>query len=257
MTYHRVLKKQNSKLPSLKKSEARQTTKNAEQPHPNGYKADTAVYNGIDVGVFKSEDEKYTLYPITNATTNVTEYYTYKALRDEFVPLKYVNIGGNMYILLDYPESYEIPKGYFETAVQIGDKTVNALCSEDEALKDIYFLYCYQGGVEQFFSYDATDASIQRSPDLTVKMDEQASMPTGVKGIVYKFKALDKLTKILIVALAVCVVIIILLIILLLTSRKGGYKGKRLSNLFEDDEELNTFLSIDDSIFQQEEKTEE
>ena len=82
-------------------------------------------------------------------------------------------------------------------------------------------------------------------------------MPTGVKGIVYKFKALDKLTKILIVALAVCVVIIILLIILLLTSRKGGYKGKRLSNLFEDDEELNTFLSIDDSIFQQEEKTEE
>lgn len=229
-----------------------------EMPVPNGYKADTAVYNGIDVGVFKSEDEKYTLYPITNATTNVTEYYTYKALRDEFVPLKYVNIGGNMYILLDYPESYEIPKGYFETAVQIGDKTVNALCSEDEALKDIYFLYCYQGGVEQFFSYDATDASIQRSPDLTVKMDEQASMPTGVKGIVYKFKALDKLTKILIVALAVCVVIIILLIILLLTSRKGGYKGKRLSNLFEDDEELNTFLSIDDSVFQQtEEKTEE
>ncbi len=230
----------------------------SEIPVPNGYKADTAVYNGIDVGVFKSEDEKYTLYPITNATTNVTEYYTYKALRDEFVPLKYVTIGGNMYILLDYPESYVIPKGYFETAVQIGDKTVNALCSENESLKDIYFLYCYQGGAEQFFSYDVTDASIQRSPDLTVKMDEQASIPTGIKGIVYKFRSLDRTVKILILALAVCVVIIIVLTVLLLTSKRGRYKGRRIANLFEDDEELNTFLSIDDSVFQSaEEKTEE
>lgn len=230
----------------------------SEIPVPNGYKSDTAVYNGIDVGVFKSEDEKYTLYPITNATNNTTEYYTYKSHRDEFVPLKYVTIGGNMYILLDYPESYEIPKGYFETAVQIGDKTVNALCSENESLKDIYFLYCYQGGAEQFFSYDVTDASIQRSPDLTVKMDEQASIPTGIKGIVYKFRSLDRTVKILILALAVCVVIIIVLTVLLLTSKRGRYKGRRIANLFEDDEELNTFLSIDDSVFQSaEEKTEE
>ncbi len=227
-------------------------------PVPNGYKADVATYNGVDVGVFKSEDEKYTLYPITNATNNTTEYYIYKSLRDEFVPLNYVNVLGKMYILLDYPENYVIPGDYYETAVQIGDKTVNALCSEDESLKDIYFIYCYFGGTEQFFSYDVTDASIQRSPDLTVKMDEQSSTPTGIKGVVYKLKAFDRLTKILILSLAVCVIIIIVLLILLITSRKGRYKGKRVANLFEDDEELNTFLSIDDSIFNPtEEKTEE
>ncbi len=225
---------------------------------PDGFKAATAVYNGIDVGVFKSEDEKYTIYPITKSADASTDYYVYKSLRDEFVPLNYVNVLGKMYILLDYPENYAIPAGYYETAVQIGEKTVNVLCSEDEALKDIYFLYCYFDGTEQFFSYDTTDSSVQRSPNLTVEMDEQSAAPTGIKGVIYKFRSLDRLTKILALALGGCAVIIIVLSVLLITSRKGRYKGKRIANLFEDDEELNTFLSIDDSIFQPtEEKTEE
>lgn len=225
---------------------------------PDGFKAATAVYNGIDVGVFKSEDEKYTIYPITKSADASTDYYVYKSLRDEFVPLNYVNVLGKMYILLDYPENYAIPSGYYETAVQIGEKTVNVLCSEDEALKDIYFLYCYFDGTEQFFSYDTTDSSVQRSPNLTVEMDEQSAAPTGIKGVIYKFRSLDRLTKILALALGGCAVIIIVLSVLLITSRKGRYKGKRIANLFEDDEELNTFLSIDDSIFQPtEEKTEE
>lgn len=225
---------------------------------PDGFKAATAVYNGIDVGVFKSEDEKYTIYPIAKSADASTDYYVYKSLRDEFVPLNYVNVLGKMYILLDYPENYVIPAGYYETAVQIGEKTVNVLCSEDEALKDIYFLYCYFDGTEQFFSYDTTDSSVQRSPNLTVEMDEQSAASTGIKGVIYKFRSLDRLTKILALALGGCAVIIIVLSVLLITSRKGRYKGKRIANLFEDDEELNTFLSIDESIFQPtEEKTEE
>ena len=217
---------------------------------PNGFTPSTAVYNGVDVGVLKTEDGKYTLYSITNSQNQTTDYYVYKELRDEFERLSYMMNGNNMYIFADFPEGFVIPKGYYETALQIANgDTVTALCSEDEALKDIYFIYCYFAGSEQFFSYDTSDLSIQRSPDLTVAVNNPEFIPGGIKGIIYKFNALEGLTKTLAIALigAVVLIIVLIIVVCVLASRTrmdGAHSGK----FFGNDDEIEDFLRIDENF---------
>ncbi len=217
---------------------------------PNGFTPSTAVYNGVDVGALKTEDGKYTLYSITNSQDQTTDYYIYKELRDEFERLSYMMNGNNMYIFADFPEGFVVPKGYYETALQIANgDTVTALCSEDEALKDIYFIYCYFAGSEQFFSYDITDLSIQRSPDLTVAVNNPEFIPGGIKGIIYKFNALEGLTKTLAIALIGAVVLIIILIIVVcVLASKNRTEGAHSGKFFGNDDEIEDFLRIDENF---------
>ncbi len=181
--------------------------------HPQGFTASTAVYNGTDIGVLASENGEYTLYLLSNPISGQTDYYVYKELRDEFSLLPYLTVGDKLYIFVALPEKRVVPKGWYETAVTLGNTNATAFCSEDEVMKDIYLIYCYCDGKEQFFRYDMTDGSIQRSPDFSVSVNSDGTSENGIKGLFTHFNSFDKTTKILFLSLGVAAVLIIALII--------------------------------------------
>ena len=207
-------------------------------PVPAGFSLQTVTYNGVDVNVFKSDSADYTLFQITDSETSASDYYIYKELRDEFVPLNYITINNNLVILSDLPEDYAVPEGYYETAVTLGDKEIRAFCSNDERLSDFYIIYCYVNGAEQFCSFDMKESTLQRAPDFQLG-DAQIPSDDGREGLLEWFASLDGFTKILIyVILVESVVVIVLFILVLVVGRKR--------KAYDDDDDNNNII-IDDS----------
>ena len=181
---------------------------------PAGFVAATESYNGQEIPVFKSDNPEfdYTLFRISRDEDKYVDYYIYKSMRDEFVPLQYMVVNNVMYIFAELPETYVIPDGYYETATTLGNGTIKAFCAEDEALADLYVVYCYMGGKEDFYRFDALQSTVQRAPDFSVTPKEEPVEQTGIMGFI---NSLTRLEKILALALAISVIIIITLIIVL------------------------------------------
>ncbi len=216
----------------------------SQSPVPTGFTAATATYNGNEIGVFKSDTADYTLFLISRDEDAYVDYYIYKEMRDEFVPLQYMLVANNMFIFAELPEEYIIPEGYYETAVILGNTTVQAFCSNDERLSDFYTVYCYANGEEQFFRYDMSQSTIQRAPDFTLTPDESELIPTGIKGLIYKFGLLDNTTKILCYVLAGALIVIISLTISLIIVVKRRPKAHNAVGIIDDSDMADFFNMV-------------
>ncbi len=206
-------------------------------PVPLGFTLAKETYNGVEMDVFKSNTADYTLFTIYRDEDAYTDFYIYKELRDEFVPLEYMTINGNMVIFAQLPEGYTAPAGYYETAVTLGGKTVKAFCSEDERLSDIYVIYAYAGGNEQFFRFDNLETTLQRAPDFAPM--EGADTPASQDdGLLAKWNAFDRITQIALIAAAAMTVVSIALLISLIAVSKRKRRNK------DDDLELGEDFDI-------------
>ncbi len=187
---------------------------------PAGFTVGTTTYNGKEISVFKNEDATYTLYRISRDEDGYVDYYEYKAHRDEFVKLEYMTVNNTMYIFAELPENYIVPEGYYETAATLGDSTVKAFCSENEALKDFYVIYCFANGYESFYRFDTAQSSIQRAPEISVFPPEE---PVKEKqNLIELFMSLSVLERVLICTnAAFLIAVAALAVILILKSRKG------------------------------------
>lgn len=201
---------------------------------PMGFVSATESYNGQEIPVFKSDNPEfdYTLFRISRDEDKYVDYYIYKSMRDEFVPLQYMIVNNVMYIFADLPETYVIPDGYYETATKLGNSTIKAFCAEDEALADLYVVYCYMGGSEGFYRFDAQHSTVQRAPDFSVTPKEEPVKETGIKGFI---NSLTRLEKILALALAVSVIVIIILIIALCVTAHRRSRHSYNDPLCDDD----------------------
>ncbi len=205
---------------------------------PAGFVAANESYNGQEIPVFKSDNSEYdyTLFRISRDEDGYTDYYIYKSMRDEFVPLQYMIVNNIMYVFAELPETYIVPEGYYETATTLGNGTVKAFCAEDEALADLYVVYCYTAGNEGFYRFDALQSTVQRAPDFSVNPPEEPVEETGIMGFI---SSLTRLEKILILALAVSVIVIIILIIVLCI--KGRRSRHGYNDPLDDDDMVDFF----------------
>ena len=186
--------------------------------------------------VFKSDTADYTLFTIYRDEDAYTDFYLYKELRDEFVPLEYMTVNGNMVIFAQLPEGYTAPEGYYETAVTLGDRKVKAFCSADERLSDIYVIYAYAGGNEQFFRFDNLETTLQRAPDFA-PLEGTDTPASQDNGLLAKWNAFDRITQIALIAAAVMTVVSIALLISLIAvskrKRRGGHDDLELGEDFD------------------------
>ena len=205
-------------------------------PVPLGFTLAKETYNGVEMDVFKSDTADYTLFTIYRDEDAYTDFYLYKELRDEFVPLEYMTVNGNMVIFAQLPEGYTAPEGYYETAVTLGDRTVKAFCSEDERLSDIYVIYAYAGGNEQFFRFDNLETTLQRAPDFA-PLEGTDTPASQDDGLLAKWNAFDRITQIALIAAAVMTVVSIALLISLIAvskrKRRGGHDDLELGEDFD------------------------
>ncbi len=193
-------------------------------PIPAGFVLGTTTYNGKEISVLKTEDATYTLYRISRDVDGYVDYYVYKAHRDEFVKLQYMTVNDAMYIFAELPENYVVPEGYYETAATLGDSTVKAFCSENEALKDFYVIYCFANGSEGFYRFDTAQTSIQRAPDFSVIPEEPVKED---KNLIELFMSCSLLERILLctnLAFLIATVTLAVILILKAKSRKSAHE---------------------------------
>ncbi len=211
---------------------------------PAGFTLGKATYNGKEIDVFKSDKGDYTLYSITKSASGsgITDYYVYKEHRDEFTPLNYMTVNNELYIFAELPETYTVPKGYYETATTLGNGTVKAFCSQNEALEGFYVIYCYADGEEGFFRFDSLKTTIQRAPEFT--LTPAAGDTTGGKSFnpIEIFKGFNMTEKIMCCSLLGAFVIILVLIIALAVKSRKLKKAKYSDPI--SDEDMEGFFNI-------------
>ena len=91
-----------------------------------GFELKTVNYKGMEVDTFQYEDN-ITVFVLKNLETNTCEYYTLSSEGKGFTPLTYVTANGRQYIVVDFPESFEVPEGYQLVELSLGNNTVQAL----------------------------------------------------------------------------------------------------------------------------------
>ena len=91
----------------------------------NGFERATVNYKGINVDCFQYR-ELLQVFVLKNLETDETGYYILKD-GEGFEPLSYVSVNGKQYIVVEFPEDFQIPEGYQMVEMTLGSNTVHAL----------------------------------------------------------------------------------------------------------------------------------
>lgn len=129
---------------------------------PEGFTAGTTTYKDWDVLSFQSPNKKITVVCLKDEDGE-NHWYIMDAEKDTFIPYQEYSSQYNRYIIIAAPEGAEIPEGFTETTLKIGDNEVVAYQSADVADKDLYLVYAVNvEGEEGFYEYDAKEQSFLR-----------------------------------------------------------------------------------------------
>lgn len=130
---------------------------------PSRYAATELAYHGENVAALEVKDSNApVLLYLTDAMGENGGYYIYNAEKDSLYPYRTVASVSKSYILLEPDASVEVPEGFAETTITLGDNEVKAWSMKD-AQGDVYLLYARSpAGDIGFYYYDPADESMQR-----------------------------------------------------------------------------------------------
>lgn len=129
---------------------------------PEGFTAGTTTYKDWDVLSFQSPNKKITVVCLKDEEGE-NHWYIIDAEKDIFTPYQEYSSQYNRYIIIAAPEGVDIPEGFTETKLKIGDNQVIAYQSADVSDKDFYLVYAVNvEGEEGFYEYDAKEQSFLR-----------------------------------------------------------------------------------------------
>ncbi|MBU5475881.1 cadherin-like beta sandwich domain-containing protein [Eubacterium sp. MSJ-21] len=129
---------------------------------PEGFTAGTTAYKDWDVLSYQSPNKKLTVVCLKDGEGE-KHWFIMDAGEDVFTPYQEYSSQYNRYIITAVPEGTELPKGFAETMLRIGENQVVAYQSADVADKDIYLVYAINvEGEEGFYEYDAREQAFIR-----------------------------------------------------------------------------------------------
>lgn len=192
---------------------------------PEGYSLETETRGENQVQFLKEDSGERILYYLSDTDGANPELYT----NDEngnFKKLRYITFNGKMYILLELDENMNAPEGYTDGMIHLSDADIICYKSENELLKDFYFLYCYADGESSFFRYDSVEQTIQRAPEIVPELSEKTDNENVVSGnILERFMLMNTTAKLIIVLLifaSVCILALIILLIVKIASNASS-----------------------------------
>lgn len=135
---------------------------------PEGYTAGTTKYKDWDVLSFESPNKKVTIVCLKDEESE-NHWFIMDAEKDVFIPYQEYSSQYNRYIIMDAPKGVEIPEGFRETTVKIGENKVKAYQSSEISDADLYLVYAINiEGEEGFYEYDAKEQAFLRYVPMTV-----------------------------------------------------------------------------------------
>lgn len=216
---------------------------------PVGFNVTKRLYNNEEITVAIDDKENYELFYLKSADGEEIAPYTYDEDKNSFKRVKIVTQGSNSYIVAEIPDNLTVPKNYTAKSVKIQEMNISAYKSDDEALKDMYYIYCYFGGEYNMYRYDTVENVLQRSPEFKLVSNEKGTQASSIE-FLNRFNKLSANAKTIVVCLCVAFVGVVALIVLAIIKliRNGKFQDFDLdedtddfdSVTFDDDFKINT-----------------
>lgn len=130
---------------------------------PEGFSDVKVKYNGEEITAAANIDNNNfpLLLYVTDKDGKDSAYYLYDEKSGSLTPYKTISSKAQSYILTPANLENDIPKGYTEQVLSIGDTKLTAWQNDDN--KDFYLLYLYDSaGESNFYIYDSLNGTIQR-----------------------------------------------------------------------------------------------
>ena len=206
---------------------------------PVGFNVTKRLYNNEEITVAIDDKENYELFYLKSADGEEIAPYTYDEDKNSFKRVKIVTQGSNSYIVAEIPDNLTVPKNYTAKSVKIQEMNISAYKSDDEALKDMYYIYCYFGGEYNMYRYDTVENVLQRSPEFKLVSNEKGTQASSIE-FLNRFNKLSANAKTIVVCLCVAFVGIVALVVLAIIKlvRHGRFVD------FDLDEETEDFSSV-------------
>lgn len=206
---------------------------------PVGFNVTKRLYNNEEITVAIDDKENYELFYLKSADGEEIAPYTYDEDKNSFKRVKIVTQGSNSYIVAEIPDNLTVPKNYTAKSVKIQEMNISAYKSDDEALKDMYYIYCYFGGEYNMYRYDTVENVLQRSPEFKLVSNEKGTQASSIE-FLNRFNKLSANAKTIVVCLCVAFVGIVALVVLAIIKlvRHGRFVD------FDLDEENEDFDSV-------------
>lgn len=147
---------------------------------PNDYfKQTTTLINGKEVPAFYNELSNITLICLKDPEGNINFYIVNE---NEYTLYNEIKFNSLTIQLLDMDNSL-IPKGYNETTITIGDKTVTAYKKDGYEYPLIYGLNL-ENGIKNLYKYDSKENTLQRYEDVTIDDNLYFNSLVGMFGFI-------------------------------------------------------------------------
>ncbi len=206
---------------------------------PVGFDVTKRLYNNEEITVAIDDKENYELFYLKSAEGDEIVPYTYDENKNKFERVYIITQGSNSYIVAEIPENLTVPEEYISKVVKIQEMNISAYKSEDNVLKDMYYIYCYFGGEYNMYRYDTVENVIQRSPEFELVDAEKQTQVSNIE-FVNRFNKLSANAKTIVVCLCVAFVGIVALVVLAIIKliRNGKFQD------FDLDEDIDDFDSV-------------
>lgn len=195
----------------------------------------STIVNSIEVPAIINEVNGKVVLMAQNADGSVTKYFEYSSSTEEFKEYRILNEASQNYVLLNFEPNIVTPKGYYKTTAVIGGHSVEVFKYENPDYADYLIFYAeYNSETKDYFRYDSTTGSVQRSPEFNSDLKDAKILASSK--FASRLAALTVKERIFVGAVFVSGLLILALIIIMIVKIAKSASQNRLARLDELDE---------------------
>ncbi len=191
---------------------------------PQGFKIDVYVHNGEEIPCVT--DNNIVMLYLVLPETGEGNFYVVK--KGSFEKMIMATVGGTNYVILPVDEK-DIPVGYTQTVVTIGEQKLIAYKSKDASLVDFLLIYAkgpasYTG----FYRFDTVEETMQRAEGFSLEFKDNEKDPSNTDDILANFTNNLSLNGqiVVITIIAIILLLIVAVIILIVKIATAGRNRK-------------------------------
>ena len=201
---------------------------------PSSFSPTTTEYNDMEINTI-TDGKKYTLFYLIATDESVSDWF-YIDEELGFKRLDYITCNNSMYVIETPKDVSKQSKAWFLDKMDFEGRTFKAYKSSDSRLKDMYILYCYNKGKNNYYRYDTIEDTIQRAPDFITEETAKNQVETDMN-FVESFAYLPNSGKVIFALLVVESLSLVLLVVILVRNQIVKMKKKNNENSEQHGEE--------------------
>lgn len=152
---------------------------------PEGFEVQAYGYKDQEIQVARGLAKPLLLFWMTDANGENGAFYVYDEAKDSFYRLVNLTVNQKIYTIVPMEDGVEIPNGFSETTIAIGDEIVQAWIAEKDMNTNFVLVYAMNwNGEKSLYRYDSVEETFQRYFRETLteeeKPEEETVVPTTV-----------------------------------------------------------------------------